>query len=421
MRLDVPVGHPDFGRLQICVCRQSQVRQQVHRRLYAMSQLTELHHLTFDTFKPRGHVGLPPLQADSLERAYNQARHFASTLEGWLLLQGGFGCGKTHLAAAIANFAVEMGVPTLFITVPDMLDQLRFAYGDTETEFEERFEEIRQVNLLILDDFGTHNATPWAQEKLFQIINYRYINRLPLVVTTNISLDEIESRIRSRLQDPELTTKVVIMAPDYRNPGDDTSEDDLAKMVRLRNSTFASFDLRQNENLTQEERLGLRKAYQAAQEFARRPHGWLVFLGPSGSGKTHLAAAIANYQRDLGLPYKFTVAPDFLDYLRAAFSPDSTISLDRRFQEARKAPLLILDDLSLQNATAWAKEKIFQLLNYRYNMELPTVITTQERLGDLDERIRSRLLDGRLCRIFIIAAPSYIQETQRKRKSAREG
>ena len=63
-----------------------------------------------------------------------------------------------------------MGVPTLFLTVPDLLDTLRFAYNDEDTTFEERFDEIRNAKLLVLDDFGTQNATGWAQEKLFQII-----------------------------------------------------------------------------------------------------------------------------------------------------------------------------------------------------------------------------------------------------------
>jgi DNA replication protein DnaC len=45
----------------------------------------------------------------------------------------------------------------------------------------------------VLDDFGTQNATGWAQEKLFQIVNYRYINKLSTVITTNLALDEIEA------------------------------------------------------------------------------------------------------------------------------------------------------------------------------------------------------------------------------------
>ena len=118
LRADVPVDHPSFGRLHICVCRQRDVSEQVRNRLYSLSRLEELKGLTFETFQPRGQKGLGEMQAGSLEMAFNQARHFAQNLNGWLLLQGGYGCGKTHLAAAIANFAVEMGVPTLFLTVP---------------------------------------------------------------------------------------------------------------------------------------------------------------------------------------------------------------------------------------------------------------------------------------------------------------
>ena len=198
------LGHPDFGRLEICVCRQRDVSQQVRERLFSLSHLDELKELTFETFQPRGQKGLGEMQATSLEMAFNQAQHYARSLNGWLLLQGGYGCGKTHLAAAIANFAVGMGVPTLFLTVPDLLDMLRFSYDSEDTTFEQRFNEIRNASLLVLDDFGTQNATGWAQEKLFQIINYRYINKLPLVVTTNLALDEIDARIRSRLTDPEL-------------------------------------------------------------------------------------------------------------------------------------------------------------------------------------------------------------------------
>ncbi len=98
----------------------------------------------------------------------NTARQYAASLKGWLLLQGGYGCGKTHLAAAIANFAVGMGVPTLFLTVPDLLDLLRFAFDAEDITFEQRFEQIRTAALLVLDDFGTQSATAWAQEKLFK-------------------------------------------------------------------------------------------------------------------------------------------------------------------------------------------------------------------------------------------------------------
>ncbi len=56
------------------------------------------------------------------------------------------------------------------------------------------------------------------------------------------------------------------------------------------------------------------------------------------------------------------VVPDLLDHLRATFSPSSTVSLDRRFEEVRTTPLLILDDLGTQSATPWAREKLYQIV-----------------------------------------------------------
>jgi DNA replication protein DnaC len=416
LRTDVPIDHPNFGRLQICVCRQRDVSEQVRNRLYSLSHLDELKGLTFESFEPRGQKNLGEKQANSLEMAFNQARHFAQNLNGWLLLRGGYGSGKTHLAAGIANFAVGMGVPTLFLTVPDLLDMLRFSYDSEDTTFERRFDEIRNAPLLVLDDFGTQNATGWAQEKLFQIINFRYINKLPLVVTTNLGLDEIDARIRSRLTDPELVSDVRINATDYRHPTDDTGHPDLSSLDLMASKTFGSFEDRTDEGLRPDETKSLQKALKAAYTYAEKPRGWLVFLGGYGSGKTHLAAAIANYRAGLGDPPLFIMVPDLLDHLRATFSPNSNVAFDRRFDDIRTAPLLVLDDLGTQSMTPWVREKLYQLFNYRYNRELPTVITTADSLDEMDARLRSRLLDGRLCSIYAITVPSYHGNRGKKTK-----
>src|SRR6185369_8916948 len=143
------------------------------------------------------------------------------------------------------------------------LDMLRFSYDSEDTTFEERFNEIRTASLLILDDFGTQNATNWAQEKLFQILNYRYINKLPLVITTNLSLDEIDARIRSRLADPELVTDVRINAPDYRRPMDDTAHPELSSLDLMANKTFGALEDRSGEGLQADELKSLQKALKA--------------------------------------------------------------------------------------------------------------------------------------------------------------
>ena len=132
-----------------------------------------------------------------------------------------------------------------------------------------------------------------------------------------------------------------------------------------------------------------------------------MLTGTYGCGKTHLAAAIGNYRRGMGESPVFVVVPDLLDHLRATFSPTSNASYDELFNPVKSAPLLVLDDLGTQSATPWTREKLYQIFNERYNAKLPTVITMSSNLEDLDARIRSRMLDTRVCTIFEILAPSY--------------
>ena len=82
--------------------------------------------------------------------------------------------------------------------------------------YDSLFEQLRTTPLLILDDLGTQSSTPWAQEKLFQLLNHRYNARLATVITTNQRLDEMEPRLRSRLLDPSLVNHFAITAPDFR-------------------------------------------------------------------------------------------------------------------------------------------------------------------------------------------------------------
>ncbi len=422
VRQDLPVSHPDFGKLQVCVCRQQSLVQSTQQRLFRLSNLDSFSQMTFESFKPDGRVGMGKSQVGSLKFALQQSQHFAQNLQGWLLLVGGYGCGKTHLAAAVANFAVNLGVPTLFLTVPDLLDWLRFSYDSPEATFEQRFDEIRNMALLVLDDLGTQNATPWAQEKLYQIINHRYVARLPTVVTTNLDLDEIDGRIRSRLKDPELVMPANITAPDFRMPTADSSHPALSSLQLHSGRSFGNFSLRDSEKLPVEEQKSLEKAFRSAQQFAERPRGWIVFMGTYGIGKTHLAASIGNYRHALGKSPMFVVVPDLLDHLRSTFSPTSSVSYDSLFEEVRTCRLLILDDLGTQSATPWAKEKLYQIFNYRYVAELPTVITTSMQVEELDPRIRSRMLDKRLCDIIFIDVPSFrampaVEKPKRVRKT----
>ncbi|MCK5182081.1 MAG: ATP-binding protein, partial [Dehalococcoidia bacterium] len=179
-------------------------------------ELELLRNMTFDNFDEK-RLELPPEQRQNLRQAYNLAVEFARSPEGWLIFQGINGCGKTHLAAAIANYQLAQRKPVLFVVVPDLLDHLRSTFSpDSKISYDEFSEKLKETPLLILDDFGEQSATPWAQEKLYQLINYRYNARSPMVCTTCLSLDEIETRISSRMVDPRISLVFNIIAPDYR-------------------------------------------------------------------------------------------------------------------------------------------------------------------------------------------------------------
>ena len=118
---------------------------------------------------------------------------------------------------AIANELRETGKEVLFIVVPDLLDHLRSSFApEARISYDALFEKIKKMPILVLDDFGEHSATPWAQEKIYQLINYRYNARLATVMTTCLNLEEIENRVSSRMVDPSISLVFNIIAPDYR-------------------------------------------------------------------------------------------------------------------------------------------------------------------------------------------------------------
>ena len=91
---------------------------------------------------------------------------------------GDYGAGKTHLAASIANDLNERGKDVMFTTAPDLLDYLRQAFDpQSHLRFDKRFRDILRIPILILDDLSLSGSTSWSQEKLLQIIDYRYLSR----------------------------------------------------------------------------------------------------------------------------------------------------------------------------------------------------------------------------------------------------
>lgn len=214
VRLDVPVGHPSFGQPVPCKCKERELEER--HRVEEERRLKELDRFfSLDPFKSKTFATFNP-NAMGASEAYNAARKFAEDPDGaqnrWLVLMGAPGTGKTHLAAAIANHRLSVGSSVFFAVVPDLLDHLRSAFApSSEVPYNEMFETIREVEMLILDDLGAQNSTAWATEKLFQLINHRYNYRMPTVITTNVqAFQRLDERIASRLSDPTLARSIHI-------------------------------------------------------------------------------------------------------------------------------------------------------------------------------------------------------------------
>jgi DNA replication protein DnaC len=412
LRYDAPMDDPNFGKMYRCPNNPPQRDESWQERLREISNLSAFAEKTFEAFETKLAMHTPAEQA-SLILAYETALDFAQNPVGWLLLEGEYGCGKTHLAAAIGNARLIQGDNALFITTPDLLDHLRSSFGpSSEVGYDETFDRVRNSPILILDDLGVENPSHWAQEKLFQLMNYRYVNRLPTIITTNADIDRLDDRIRSRLLDVTLIRRVKITAPDYRSLVQNERDQLRSNLANYADMTFESFDI--YTNAYPKEQKNLEKVVQAAYSYAQKPEGWLLLMGGFGTGKTHLAAAIAQYREQMNEEVMFITAPDLLDYLRYTYDPTANASFDQRFQAVKNVPILILDDLGVENATAWAKEKLFQLLDYRYVTRKPTVITTARDIEKIDDRMRSRLLDDRRCAMFAITSESYVIRRKRK-------
>lgn len=380
--------------------------------LQRYSNLGALTRLTFENLNPQGRSGNPASQ-QLFRQAYEAAKAFAAAPERWLILTGPSGCGKTHVGAAIANERLRQGLPVFFINTSDLLDHLRSAFSpSSEIPYDQFFDQVRNVPLLVLDDLGLRTSTPWAKEKLDQLLNYRHSRALPTVIVVITPIELLDERIRTRLTDPQLCQA-------YLLEGMETSTLEYGwepKFELQKSMTFETFhwkrvnlseELRERGYTLPEVRQNLEEAYRLALEFAKSPDGWLVFQGNYGCGKTHLAAAIANYRYQSGKPALFLVIPEFLDHLRSTFSPESKVSYDQLFESVKNTPLLIMDDFGEQSSTPWAQEKLYQVINYRYNARLATVITTSCSLDEIESRIGSRLVDPKISTFFQILATDY--------------
>jgi len=170
------------------------------RELRQAANIDALRDYTFKTFNFR----IPGVQ-----EAVRISLDYGIRLQGWLLLPGFCGCGKTHPAAVIANQRLESEGTVFYTTVPDLLGTLRAALVSPE-HYSQPYSWVPEVELLILDDLGAQQHSAWSNEKLLQILDYCATVALPTILTAvPKEFLGLADRFRSRLSDAQLVTPVI--------------------------------------------------------------------------------------------------------------------------------------------------------------------------------------------------------------------
>lgn len=149
---------------------------------------------------------------------------------GSILFTGKTGCGKTHLAVAIIRELVKRAwiQDIRFITTPELLLEIRATFrpsvrkyddsGRCEADTEQDvLDKYSKCDLLLLDDLGSEKVSDFTIQSLYLVIDRRNRDLRPTIVTTNLSLEEIETQIDARMASRLADMKIVkLTMPDYR-------------------------------------------------------------------------------------------------------------------------------------------------------------------------------------------------------------
>lgn len=155
------------------------------------------------------------------KKAYKKVKDYADNFKEhakngtWLVLAGGYGLGKTHLALAagketlqyFANKVAEGNRSTTysgtekvkFISSSEMIQSIRDSYDSDQLDERQLMNSYKKASLLIIDDLGTEKASEWQREKMYIVLNYRYNEMLPTIITTNLSGSELTNHISPRV------------------------------------------------------------------------------------------------------------------------------------------------------------------------------------------------------------------------------
>jgi DNA replication protein DnaC len=120
-----------------------------------------------------------------------------------MMLIGEPGNGKTFAVSCIANQLMERLVPCVCVSIDSLLSKIKSTYSKHRDDMDESevIRSLTNADLLIIDDLGTEQDGPWSRTTIYNIIDHRYRTGLPMIITTNVSMEELKQRYHSRVID----------------------------------------------------------------------------------------------------------------------------------------------------------------------------------------------------------------------------
>ena len=198
----------DYGYIDgiMCSCMKKLLREKAYEELNRLSPLSLC---SFDTFSLEYYSNIPikengPSPRKRMADIFNFCKKYAaefSLQSPNLLFQGATGLGKTHLSLAIAREVIDKGFGVIYSSTPNILSRLEkehFSYNRNDIEEESTQQHLMDCDLLILDDLGTEFATSYSTATIYNIVNTRLMTGRPTVISTNLSLREIEKNYSER-------------------------------------------------------------------------------------------------------------------------------------------------------------------------------------------------------------------------------
>jgi DNA replication protein DnaC len=171
------------------------------------------------TFKNTSFEAYGPRDRAQAQKIYAYVENFCqelkkSTYSGkGLFIHGPTGSGKSHLLGCIANELVST-MSVRYMVYADFLDSLRATFNRDSAESEQQLlEEVKSAGLLLIDDLGIEKPSEFSLKYLAQIIDYRYRNLMPIVVSSNFTLSELVERAKTDLYGERIVWRLGEICP----------------------------------------------------------------------------------------------------------------------------------------------------------------------------------------------------------------